>query len=377
LFTPATARYHRLMSRALLAVLLASALASPAFADIAIGTAGPMTGTFQIFGEEMQAGAARAVADINAQGGVLGQQLALAVGDDNCDPTQATAVANQMIGKKIVFMAGHFCSFASMPAAPVYAQAGIVQISPASPYPNFTDDRAGPGVFRLCGRDDDQGRVAGAFLAKRFGTKHIAFVDDHSAYGKALADATRKAMNDAGKKEEFSETYEAGARDFNELVAKLKDAEIDVLYIGGYHPDAALIVKEMRDQGLQTVIVGGDDLLTEDYWRAAGDAADGTLLTFPPDARKNPDAASVVEAFRKSGSEPEGYTLCTYAAVQIWAAAVATAGSTDFGKVTAALAKGTFKTVLGDVRFNQKGDATRPGYVLYVWHNGKYDTLKM
>jgi branched-chain amino acid transport system substrate-binding protein len=365
------------MLRTLLAVLVAAALATPALADIAIGTAGPMTGTFQIFGEEMQAGAARAVADLNARGGVLGQKLTLEVGDDNCDPTQATAVANQMIGKKIVFMAGHFCSFASMPAAPVYAQAGIVQISPASPYPMFTDQRAGPGVFRLCGRDDDQGRVAGTFLAQRFGAKRIAFVDDRSAYGKALADATRKAMNDAGKKEEFSETYEAGARDFNELVAKLKDADINVLYIGGYHPDAALIAKEMRDQGLHTLIVGGDDLLTEDYWRAAGDAADGTLLTFPPDPRKNPEAANVVAAFRQRGSEPEGYTLCTYAAVQVWAAAAAAAGSTDFDKVTAVLAKGTFKTVLGDVRFNEKGDATRPGYVLYVWHNGKYDTLKM
>lgn len=365
------------MSRPFIAFLIAAALASPASADIAIGTAGPMTGTFQIFGEEMQAGAARAVADLNARGGILGQPLTLEVGDDNCDATQATAVANQMIGKKIVFMAGHFCSFASMPAAAVYAQAGIVQISPASPYPQFTDQRAGPGVFRLCGRDEDQGKVAGAFLARRFGAKRIAFVDDRSAYGKALADATRKAMNEAGKKEEFSDTYEAGARDFNELVSRLKDANIDVLYIGGYHPDAALIAKEMRDQALHTVIVGGDDLLTEDYWRAAGDAADGTLLTFPPDARKNPEAANVVAAFRKSGSEPEGYTLCTYAAVQIWAAAAAAAGSTDLNKVAAAIAKGTFKTVLGDVRFNEKGDATRPGYVLYVWHNGKYDALKM
>jgi branched-chain amino acid transport system substrate-binding protein len=184
-------------------------------------------------------------------------------------------------------------------------------------------------------------------------------------------------MNDAGKKEEFSETYEPGARDFNELVARLKDANIDVLYIGGYHTDAALIAKEMRGQGLQTVIVGGDDLLTEDYWRAAGDAADGTLLTFPPDPRRNPEAASVVAAFRKSGSEPEGYTLCTYAAVQIWAAAATAAGSIDFDKVIAVLAKNTFKTVLGDIHFNQKGDASRPGYAVYIWHGGKYDILKM
>ncbi len=378
LFVGNGARYHRRMIRRLtfssLAIVLA---ASPALAGMAIGTVGPMNGPFQLFGEEMQAGAARAVADINAQGGVLGQTLTLEVGDDNCDGNQATAVANQMIGKNIVFMAGHFCSFASIPAAPVYANAKIVQITPASPYPSFTDQRAGPGVFRICGRDDDQGKVAGTFLAKRFADKRIAFADDRSPYGKGLADATRKAMNDAGKKEEFSETYEAGARDFKELVSRLKDANIDVLYVGGYHPDAALIAREMREAGLRTVIVGGDDLLTEDYWRAAGEAADGTLLTFPPDPRRNPEAATVVAAFRRSGSEPEGYTLCTYAAVQVWAAAVASVRSIDFDKVTAALAKGSFKTVLGDIRFDQKGDATRPGYALYVWHNGKYDMLKM
>src|SRR5262245_47975687 len=154
---PYVTRYHRLMSPIPFATLLALTLASPALADTAIGTAGPMNGPFQIFGEEMKAGAARAIADINEAGGVLGQKLALEVGDDNCDGTQAVAVANQMIGKKIVFMAGHFCSYASMPAAQVYTQAGIIQISPASPSPKFTDERAGPGTFRLCGRDDDQG----------------------------------------------------------------------------------------------------------------------------------------------------------------------------------------------------------------------------
>src|SRR5262249_29025115 len=204
----------------------------------------------------------------NAAGGVLGQPLTLAVADDNCDATQATAVANQMVGKKIVFMAGHFCSFASMAAAPVYGQNGIVQISPASPNPKYIDERAGPGTFRLCGRDGDQGRVAGTFLAQRFGDKRIAIADDRSAYGKALADQTKKAMNEAGKKEEFSETYEPGARDFNELVARIKDANIDVLYLGGYHTHPALIAKEMRDRALQTVIVGGDDLPPDCYCRA-------------------------------------------------------------------------------------------------------------
>src|SRR5689334_8521939 len=82
----------------------------PALADIAIGTVGPMDGPFQVFGEEMKNGAAQAVNDINQKGGVLGQALRLETGDDKCDGETATAIANQMVGKQIAFMAGHFCS---------------------------------------------------------------------------------------------------------------------------------------------------------------------------------------------------------------------------------------------------------------------------
>ena len=105
-----------------------------------------MTGQYASFGAQMKAGAEQAVADINAAGGVLGQKLVLEVGDDACDPKQAVAVANQLAGKGVAFVAGHFCSGSSIPASAVYAEAGIVQISPASTNPKFTDERPGPGV---------------------------------------------------------------------------------------------------------------------------------------------------------------------------------------------------------------------------------------
>jgi branched-chain amino acid transport system substrate-binding protein len=381
------ARHRRLpqapaMGRNLALLFAGAAMASTAGAparagDITIGTAGPLTGPFAIFGAELQQGAAQAVADINAAGGLLGQQLVLETADDGCDANQATAVANQMTGKGIALMAGHFCSFASIPASAVYAQAKIVEISPASPHPRLTDERAGPGIFRVCGRSDDQPKIAGAFLARNFADRNIAFVDDKSAYGKGLADQARAAMNEAGKKEVLSETYDAGEKDFSPLVSKLNAARIDVLYIGGYHTDAAMIAREMRDQAMSTIVVTGDDALTEEYWRASGDAGEGTLVTFPPDPRRNAEAKTVVATFRKAGIEPEGYVLCSYAAVQVWAAAVEQAGSVDFDKVVAALNAGTFKSVLGDIKFNEKGDRTLPDYVFYVWHDGKYDYLKM
>ncbi|MBN9021310.1 MAG: branched-chain amino acid ABC transporter substrate-binding protein [Rhizobiales bacterium] len=353
-----------------------TAFGASASADITIAVAGPMTGQYAAFGEQMKAGAEQAVADINAAGGVMGEQLVLEVGDDACDPKQAVAVANQLAGKGVTFVAGHFCSGSSIPASAVYNDEGIIQISPASTNPKFTDERPGPGIYRVCGRDDQQGQVAGAFLAKNFADKNVAIIDDKSAYGKGLADETRKYMNEAGKTEVLNESYNAGEKDYSALVSKLKAANIDVLYVGGYHTEAGLIKRQMVDQGMDTILVSGDALVTDEYWQITGDAGAGTLMTFSPDPRKNPIAKPVVDALEAAGKTAEGYSLYTYGAIQAWADAVTAAGSTDFDPVVAELNKGEYDTVLGKVTFDDKGDVTLPGYVFYEWKNGTYDYMK-
>jgi branched-chain amino acid transport system substrate-binding protein len=359
--------------RTVLFAFVAIVAASAARADIAIGIAGPMTGAFAVFGEQMRQGAEQAIADINEAGGVLGEKLVLEVADDDCDGKQAAAVANQMVGRGIVMMAGHFCSIASIQAAPVYASQKIVQISPSSPAPRFTEERAGPGVFRLGGRDDEQGKIAGAYLAKNFADRNIAIVDDRSVYGKTLADETRKAMNAAGKTETMSESYSPGDREFSELVARFRDARIGVVFIGGYHTEAGLIAREIGEQGLEVAIVGGDALLTQEYWESSAGAAGGTLATFAPDPRKDKANAALVKRFRTKGIEPEGYVVPTYAAIELWKGAVQAAGTTDFDAVVAALATRKFATPLGEVSFNEKGDSSLPGYVFYRWSDGFYD----
>ena len=354
-------------------VLSAGLLASAsAWADIQIATAGPMTGQYASFGAQMKAGAEQAVADINAAGGINGEKLVLTVGDDACDPKQAVAVANQMVSKGVVFMAGHFCSGSSIPASKVYEEEGIIQISPASTNPKLTDE-GGPNVYRVCGRDDQQGQVAGALLAKEFKGKNVAILHDKTAYGKGLADQTKAAMEGMGGKAAMYEAYTAGEKDYTALVSKMKQESIDVAYVGGYHTEAGLIVRQMRDQGMKTQLVSGDALVTDEYWSITGAAGEGTLMTFSPDPRKNPDAAGLVKTFRDKGIEPEGYVLYTYAAVQAWAQAATTAKSTDPDAVMKSLNTGSFNTVLGNLGFDQKGDVKLPGYVWYEWKNGSYD----
>ncbi len=343
-----------------------------ASADILIATAGPMTGQYASFGEQMKRGAEMAVNDINAKGGVLGQKLVLTVGDDACDPKQAVAVANKFVSEKVKFVAGHFCSGSSIPASQVYTEENILQISPASTNPKLTDE-GGPNVFRVCGRDDQQGIVAGDFLAKTYGKKKIAILHDKTAYGKGLADETKKALNSAGISEAMYEAYTAGEKDYSALVSKMKQAGVDVFYVGGYHTEAGLMVRQAREQGYNVQLVSGDALVTDEFWKITGNAGEGTLMTFSPDPRKNPDAAPVVKKFRDTNYEPEGYTLYTYGAIQAWAQAAEKAGSTDTKKVQDALHSGQFNTVLGKIGFDKKGDVTAPGYVWYKWKSGTYD----
>ena len=354
------------------AAAMAIAFAGAAQAEMKIATAGPMTGPYASFGDQMKRGAEMAVADINAAGGVLGQQLSLSVGDDACDPKQAVAVANKFVSDGVVFVAGHFCSGSSIPASKVYEEEGMLQISPASTNPKLTEE-GGDNVFRVCGRDDQQGIVAGNMLADDFGGKKIAILHDKTAYGKGLADETKKQLNKRGITEAMYEAYTAQEKDYTAVVSKMKAAGIDVFYVGGYHTEAGLMIRQAREQGYGVQLVSGDALVTDEFWKITGDAGQGTLMTFSPDPRKNPGAAPIVKKFRDGGYDPEGYTLYTYGAIQAWAQAVEKAGSTDLDKVIATLRSNKFNTVLGSIGFDMKGDVTAPGYVWYVWDKGTYD----
>jgi branched-chain amino acid transport system substrate-binding protein len=367
------------MTRLLRPVVIAAALllaAGTAKAqDIKIAVVGPITGSNAVIGEQMTRGAKMAVADINGKGGVLGKKLALEIADDACDPKQAVAAANEVVGKKVVFVAGHYCSSSSIPASAVYEEADVLQITPASTNPALTDDAFKKGwhnVFRVCGRDDAQGAVAGKYLADHYKDKKVAYIHDKTAYGKGLADETKKAANELGVKEVMYEAINQGDKDFSALVSKMKQANIDVIYFGGYQTEAGLIVRQARDQGLKATLIGGDALVTEEFWKITGPAGEGTLMTFAPDPRKIPAAKAVVDMFIKQGYNPEGYTLYTYAAIQAFAIAAEKAKSTNLEALSQALHISTIDTVIGKLTWDKKGDITDPKYVFYVWKNGKY-----
>ena len=227
-----------------------------------------------------------------------------------------------------------------------------------------------------CGRDDQQGQVAGDYIAKNFAGKNIAILNDKTTYGKGLADETKKALNKAGVTEKLFESYTKGDKDFNAIVSRLKADNIDLVYVGGYHQEAGLIVRQMRAQGLKTILMAGNSLADKEFASITGPEGEGTLFTFGPDPRKKPTAAAVVEKFKAKNIDPEGYTLYTYAAIQVWSQAAAKAGTTDPKKVMDAIKAGSWDTVIGKIEYDAKGDIKQLDYVVYKWDDkGGYSEI--
>lgn len=342
-----------------------------AWAEVLVGVGGPLTGPNAAFGAQLQKGAEQAAADINAAGGINGEQIKIVLGDDVSDAKQGVSVANKFVADGVKFVVGHFNSGVSIPASEVYAENGILQITPASTNPQFTE-RGMWNTFRTCGRDDQQGAVAGAYIAEKFKDTKVAVVHDKTPYGQGLADETKKAMNSLGITEVMYEGITAGDKDYSALISKMKEAGVGVVYFGGLHTEAGLIMRQMADGGLKATLMSGDGITSNELASIAGDAVNGTLMTFPPDPRKNPNAADAVKKFRDAGFEPEAYTLYSYAALQVIAEAAKKVGSNDPEAVAAALKeKGPYTTVIGELGWNEKGDITRPDYVMYTWKKGE------
>jgi len=350
-----------------IALGIAVVSAGAATAQVKFGVGGPITGPSAATGAQMKNGVDQAAADINAAGGILGQKISVSYGDDVSDPKQGVSVANKFSADGVKFVIGHYNSGVTIPSSEVYQENGVLQITPASTNPTVTERKMW-NIFRVCGRDDQQGQVAGEYIAKHFKGKKIAVVHDKTTYGKGLADEMKKTINKAGMKEVLYEGINTGEKDFSALVSKIKQSGADLIYWGGLYTEGGLIVRQMRDQGVKAPLMGGDGITSDEFASVGGPGVEGTLMTYGPDPRNKPDAKKVVEEFRAKKFEPEAYTLYSYAGVQIIKQAAEAAKSLDPKKVAEKMHSGMqFKTVLGDISYDKKGDITKLDYVMYIW----------
>jgi branched-chain amino acid transport system substrate-binding protein len=339
---------------------------------IKIGVAGPMTGDQAKMGTDFKNGVALAVEEWNAKGGVLGKKIAIMIEDDQHDPKQAVSIANKIVNAGAVGTIGHFNSSCSIPASDVYNRAGIPMISPGSTNPQLTE-KGFKGVFRVCGRDDQQGKVGAEFVINKLGLKKIAIIHDKTIYGQGLASEFKKFITGKVEVVYYSGIIQ-GDKDFKTVLTAIKDKKPELIYFGGIYPEAGLIVRQAKELGMNVPLMSGDGTIDPKFIEIAGaKAAEGTYLTFSPDARKIPTAKMFIDAYEKKFGEIGPYSIYAYDAANIMLTAIKEAGTKDGKTITDKLHSMEFNSAVGKIKFDDKGDVTVAPYVVWITKNGKFE----
>lgn len=365
---------HRYVS-ARIALLLAAVLLlalgpTGVAADVRIGVAGPAQGPKFAAAQEIARAVKLAAERINAEGGVLGERISVIEWDDGCAALQAEGAARALVARGAALVVGHPCVAAAIAAAKVYAAAGVVFIAPDIRHPALTDARAGPVIFRLAGRDDKQGATAGSYLAQTFAGEPVAVVRDGSLYSAQLADEALAALKQAGMANVLNTAIRGGQKDYSDLIASLKKAHVKAVLFTGYPIEGGLLLRQMREAGLEAAFVGSDALATPQFADAAGASADGAVAFLPHDAaRMLADNAARARFAPHPASEP---FLSAFAAVEAWADAARRAQTLAAPAVAETLQRTTLDTVLGPVSFDAKGDADVPDYDVVWWQDGAW-----
>ena len=346
--------------------------------EIIIGVAGPMTGDQSKLGGDLARGTRLAVDEWNARGGVMGLTVRLEIGDDQHDPKQAVSVANKMVNLGIVGMVGHYNSSASIPASSVYHDAGIPMITPASTNPSLTE-QGFQNVFRVVGRDDQQGSVAAQFAVTQLKVKRVAILHDKTTYGQGLADEFRKSLSqpeNVGVEVVSFDGLTQGDKDFRGILTRLKEKNLDLYFFGGMFPEGGLLVKQAKEVGLNVPMMSGDGVIDPKFIEIGGAAAEGTYLTFTRDTETLAQAADFLKKYRaKYGNELAPYAIYSYDATNILLKAISEVQSTEGEKLITTIRKMKYDGALGHIEFDEKGDVTQSPYIVWITRNGRFEAF--
>ncbi len=343
---------------------------------IKIGIAGPMTSDQAKMGMDFKNGVSLAVEEWNNKGGVLGKKIEMIISDDQHDPKQAVSVANKMVNDGVIGVIGHFNSSCSIPASDVYNRAGIPMITPASTNPLLTEEgykKGYKGVFRVCGRDDQQGKIAADFVINYLKLKNVAILHDKTTYGQGLADEFKKFLENKVNVVYYGGVVQ-GERDFKMVLTAIKVKKPELIFFGGIYPEAGLLVKQAKELGLESKFMSGDGTIDPKFIEIAGaPAAEGTFLTFSPDPKNIPSAKDFIDKYRSRYGEIGPYSIYAYDATNIMLAAIKEANSIEGGSIIDKLHSMEFNGAIGKIKFDSKGDVTISPYVVWITKSGKFE----
>jgi branched-chain amino acid transport system substrate-binding protein len=345
---------------------------------IKIGVAVPLSGDIASYGIPSERATELVVKDINAKGGILGKKVEVLAEDEMCKPELAINAATKLVSNKVNVVVGHICSGATKSALGIYKEAKVIAMSPSATNTELTQSGKYPNFYRTIGYDKNQARLAVDFAIKNLKLKSIAVIHDKGDYGKGFAETVKNNIDNSKQAQVvLFEGITPGAVDYSAVVQKIKQSGAEAVIYGGYHPEAASIVSQMRKKNLKTLFISDDGVKDNTFIKVAGKYAEGVYATSHKDTSKNPLAIAAVEAHKKTyGSEPGAFFLNGYAAAQALLNAIKNAGSTDYEKVRKALRTYYVETPLGKIKFDNKGDAVGVGFSMYQVRNGAYVEVK-
>ncbi len=364
----------------------ATAAAAPASEAIIvkIGHAAPLTGSIAHLGKDNENGARLAVEEINAQGLTIDGhkiQLELDAQDDAADPKTGTAVAEKFVEDHVVAVVGHLNSGVSIPASKIYSDAGIVQISPSSTNPGYTQ-QGFKTTYRVVATDAQQGPALANYATKVLGAKRIAIVDDSTVYGKGLADEFAKTVQASGAKIVAREATNDRATEFQAVLRKIKRVQPDVIMFGGMDATGGPFTKQAAALGIRAKILGGDGVCTDKVGELAGTAVQNLVCSEAGLALSKMDKGADFEKkyVDRFHTPVQIYAPFTYDAVYVIVDAMKRANSIEAPKVLAAMPSTDYNGVIGHIAFDDKGDLKESAITLYDFKDGKkavLDVVKM
>jgi ABC-type branched-subunit amino acid transport system substrate-binding protein len=362
-------------SAGVLALMAFAASASAQELVVKIGHSGPLSGAQAFSGKDNENGARLAIEELNAKPITVGGKkvkFELVSEDDQGDPKAGVSVAQKLADSGVKYVVGPYNSGVAIPASRVYNDAGML-IAPVATNPKLTQ-QGYKGIFRINASDTQLGSKMALYAANELKAKNVAVIDDRTAFGQGLAEEFKKQARASGLTVAGHEYTTDKAVDFTSILTKLKSKNVQAIFFGGYAPQGAPMVRQMRQLGINAKLLGGDTICTAEMGKLGGDAVGENVLCAQGGALLEKAAAGPAfkAKFKKRfNSEPDVYASAYYDAVQMYAASMAKTNSIDPAKVGADIAAGSYKGVSGTYSFDAKGDMKSSPVTIYNFKNGQ------
>lgn len=340
---------------------------------VKVGQTGPLSGPNAFAGKDNENGTRLAIEELNAKKiTVAGKTLKfeLQSEDDQCDPKAGVAVAQKLVDDGIKYVMGPYCSGVAIPASRIYNEGGAL-VSTVGTNPKVTEGGY-KNLFRIIAGDNQIGASMATYAAKVLKAKTVAIVDDRTAFGQGVAAEFIKEAKVQGINILAQEYTTDKATDFSAILTNIKAKKPDVIFFGGYAPQAGPMARQMQQLAIKAKMLGGDTLCSPEMGKLGGEAVNDVVFCAQGGSMldKTNDGPAFKAKFKKRFSlDADAYAASFYDQMMLVGASMQKAQSIDPNKVGAEMQKGSYKGVAGTYAYDDKGNMKQAPITVYTFKN--------